>query len=670
MKRRIALASLGALLLLACTRETPVSPVMEPEIHTIRAGFAGDDSLTRSRLSFEESAAKVLWSRGDAFKMIMLKAGSGYQSATFTTQDDGVGKATFTTSEAVPAGEAFTSGYPASVYRVGRKGETVCILITPVPSVQQAVPGGIAEGLNRAAAFSTTATADLQFYNMLSFVRFRLDGACVSSLDSVVFEAGATVAGDASVYFEEGEPKIDFSKNWSNVTEPRSTSITLEGPFEAGQDYLMAMVPTQLLGFDMVFKGPDGKQLSKHSSKPLALERSRIVDFGTIQLGDSWEVEKPDVLEYIHQTKGTRKNVIAVLAEGFTADEQDKFERLAKSGIDYMFSVEPFKSYRDYFTVYLHRVVSNESGASVTDGNGTVVTARDTYFGAGWGESSYSDMLADPARIQEYLKTHCPEVLAGELTYKDVPALLIVNDERYGGRCISYSNGWAYCIVPYQYGGKAVRWSFPKYQAVNQEDDSEGYRETTDEERDALGRHVGDWRNTLLHEFGGHCYSRLTDEYWNTSYVSGPAAIAGHSYQVPYAVNASGYYDPVPWQETLLDNLGEWEEVNPEYGRIGKYQGATSSIYFRWRSEPVSCMIDNRPYFNTWSRILIVRRILEKAGETFDLDAFREKDVMYDPVRPVADATPALRWQMRAQAEMVPEMPLLLPPVIVEEDDL
>ncbi len=81
-------------------------------------------------------------------------------------------------------------------------------------------------------------------------------------------------------------------------------------------------------------------------------------------------------------------------------------------------------------------------------------------------------------------------------------------------------------------------------------------------------------------------------------------------------------------------------------------------------------MIDNRPYFNTWSRILIVRRILEKAGETFDLDAFREKDVMFDPVRPAADVTPVQRRQMRAQTDLVPEMPLLLPPVMVEEDDL
>ena len=668
MKRRIALAFLGALLLLACTRETPVSPVMEPEIHTIRAGFAGDDPLTRSRLSFEDTAAKVLWSRGDAFKMIRMST-TGYAGAVYTTQDDGVTEATFTSDKTL-SGSEFTCGYPADVYRVGRKGEMGCILITPVPSVQQAVPGGVEEGLNRAAAYTTDVSADLSFRNVLSFVRFRLEGACVGTLESVAFEARTTVAGDASVYFEDGEPRIDFSKNWSNPTVARSTRITLEGPFEEGKDYLMAMVPASLNGFDLVFTGSGGEQILKHSSKSLTLKSSRITDFGTIRLGDSWEQDLPETIEYMHQTRGSRKNVICVLAEGFTADEQDKFERLAKSGIDYMFSVEPFKSYKDYFTVYLHRVVSNESGASVTDGEGNVVTARDTYFGAGWGESSYSDMRADPARIQEYLKTHCPEVLAGELTYEDVPALLIVNDERYGGRCISYSNGWAYCIVPYQYGGKAIRWSFPKYQAVNQEDDSEGYRETTDEERDALGRHVGDWRNTLLHEFGGHCYSRLTDEYWSTSYVSGPTDIAGHSYPVPYAVNASGYYDPVPWQETLLDNLDEWEEINPEYGRIGKYQGATSSIYFRWRSEPVSCMIDNRPYFNTWSRILIVRRILEKAGETFDLDAFREKDVMYDPVRPVADATPAQRRQMRAQAEMVPEMPLLLPPVIVEEDDL
>ena len=163
-----------------------------------------------------------------------------------------------------------------------------------------------------------------------------------------------------------------------------------------------------------------------------------------------------------------------------------------------------------------------------------------------------------------------------------------------------------------------MSWSFPKYQAVNIRDNSEGYRETTDEERDELGRHVGDWLNTFIHEFGGHGFGRLADEYWNTTYKE-PGAIAGHSYTVPYSLNVTGIYGEYPWQADLLDNLDEWIARNPDYARIGIYHGGNVSLYYRWRSEKTSCMIDNRPYFSTWQRILIVRRILEKAGETFDM---------------------------------------------------
>ena len=37
--------------------------------------------------------------------------------------------------------------------------------------------------------------------------------------------------------------------------------------------------------------------------------------------------------------------------------------------------------------------------------------------------------------------------------------------------------------------------------------------------------------------------------------------------------------------------------------------------YGVWRPEQNSCMIDNRPYYNSPSRFAIVRRILEIAGE-------------------------------------------------------
>ena len=320
--KRVFLCLAAALSAIACTQESaPTEAVPVPSVHIVQAGFAEADPDTRSRLEFGESAASVLWTAGDSFKMIKMTE-TGYTSATYTTEDDGVENATFTTTKTL-SGDDFTSGYPASVCRVGRRGEMGCYLIMPVPSEQKAVAGGLEEGLNRAAAWSSSQDADLHFFNLLSCVRFRLDGSCVSTLASVTFDAGTTVAGDATSWFEDGVPHIDFSKKWSTVTFPRSSSVTLTGPFIEGTDYLMAMVPATLSnGFNMVFKDEEGHTILKHSGKALDLSRGRIVDFGTIHLGDDWESESPEIIEYVHQEKGSRKNVIAVLADGFTEDEQ------------------------------------------------------------------------------------------------------------------------------------------------------------------------------------------------------------------------------------------------------------------------------------------------------------------------------------------------------------
>ena len=86
-------------------------------------------------------------------------------------------------------------------------------------------------------------------------------------------------------------------------------------------------------------------------------------------------------------------------------------------------------------------------------------------------------------------------------------------------------------------------------------------------------------------------------------------------------------------------------------------------------------MIDNRPYYSTWQRILIVRRIMTKAGETFDMDDFIAKDVTVDPIRPVVPASASVEersrilLKARSQALLVPEMPMLPPPVIHLEEE-
>ena len=644
-----------------------------PPVYTIQAGFAAEVPETRSRLDFEETQARVLWTGGDAFKMYKMASGK-YSQTTYTTQDDGVVSATFSTTKRLAEDDSYTSIYPAAVYSVYRKDDDIQLRI-PVPPTQEAVPGGVQEGLNFAAAWSASQDENLKFRNLMSYVRFRLSGAAVTTLQSVTFDAGKTVAGDAALYFQDGEVHFEYPNNFPASTYERSNTVTLSGTFVEGQDYCIAMVPASLTGgFTLTFSDGEGRLIEKHSSKALTLARSRIVDFGTIDLGDTWSADD-QVIRYVTQTEGRKKNVIAILADGFQSEELDLFESLAKDAVDYMFSVEPYKTYKEYFTVYLCRVASNESHAGIIDENGNILTPVDNYFGSRWPEKSYSNMTADDGTVMSYLSSHIPEIVSGELAQIDVPAVLLINDDRYGGICHVKGNGWSYAQVPYQYfGKKTIRWSFPAVQAVNVQDDSQGSRPTTTEEKDEMGQMVGDWRNTFLHEFAGHGYGRLADEYWKaTTKYTKPGAIASHSWTVSYALNVSGYYGSVPWKADLLDHLDEWTARNPDYGRIGIWHGGHTSLYYRWRSEKTSCMIDNRPYFSTWQRILIVRKIMEKTGETFDMDEFIAKDVTVDPIRPVVPATASaeersrILLKARSQALLVPEMPMLPPPVLEDE---
>jgi hypothetical protein len=372
-------------------------------------------------------------------------------------------------------------------------------------------------------------------------------------------------------------------------------------------------------------------------------------------------------------TAGARKPVtIAVIGDGFTKDQQGDFELLAKSAVDALMDTEPYKSYSSYFNVWILKAASKESGASVTNGSGTVTTLVNTFFGSKWGADSYGDMSADDNTVFDFVSQNCPDILDGTHTIAEVPILMIINDSRYGGICHSYSNGQGFGMVPYIFDGGAISWSYPNVtsstndplpEPVTNEVMQANYHWTTEAEKNELGRNTGDWRNTVVHEFGGHCFGRFGDEYWQDnqlSYESGK--ISSQTWQVPFALNLASDPAAVPWQADVLEYpLETLVAKDPNYGRIGIFQGGNNKLYGRWRSEMISCMIDNRFYFSTWQRMLIVRRIMTLSGSTFDAASFWEKDVTLDPVRDVA-SSPVMGVRRRP----VREMPLLPPPVLHE----
>ena len=631
-------------------------PALPGELVTVYAGLA-DGTETRSRIDLDGSAAKVLWTKGDSFQTI-YSSGDIYRSATFTTQDDGVTEAAFTTNSQL-SGSSFHCYYPSVPSGKWGTYNGYSVFGASIPTVQTAVAGGIAEGLNVAYAYADHLTNNLEeplkFYNVPSLLKFRLDGAVVSRVREVTLSAPGTIAGDMIFRIVDGIP--EEYPNLSYATDVHSPKVTLKGDFEAGVDYYIALFPREMSWFRMEFSDGEGNSTVKQSAKAVTFERSRIKDFGTINLGDDFvniDDGSLDPILYMAATEGKKPVTIAVIPEGFTKKELPQYELLAKSGINRLFETEPYKTYQKRFNVYILKVASYESGASITDGNGNVVTPVSSYFGAGWGQDSYSDMLADDSTVFDFVREHCPDIKDGSHAINEVPIVMIINDTRFGGMCWSYSNGQGFSMVPYTNEGGGLMWTMPSVVAttddplpepVTSEVVGQYARALTEQDLEEIGGYsYGDWRNILVHEFGGHCFGRLGDEYWSDipSYISGP--VSTQTYAVPFALNVAAAPAEALWKEPLLDRMDELTAKDPNYARIGIFQGGDHHLFGRWRSEKISCMIDNRFYFSAWQRYLIAQRIFSLSGETLDFDTWLAKDVTIDPVRDVSsNGTPGVR---------------------------
>ena len=125
---------------------------------SVYAGFA-DPAQTRSRLEPGESEAKLLWTRGDSFYCLFNYAGGRYNYTQFSTQDDGVTSASFSTY-ATLSGTGFHCVYP-NLPKVSVLSDGSFLYGLNLPVNQNAVAGGIEEGMNRAFAYADQLTKTL-----------------------------------------------------------------------------------------------------------------------------------------------------------------------------------------------------------------------------------------------------------------------------------------------------------------------------------------------------------------------------------------------------------------------------------------------------------------------------------------------------------------------------
>ncbi len=288
------------------------------------------------------------------------------------------------------------------------------------------------------------------------------------------------------------------------------------------------------------------------------------------------------------------------------------FDQNADEAIEALFSVEPYKTYREYFSVYKVAAYSAEAGASITD----LDIKKNTVFSSQIAGGFSAAISCDYDKVFEYAAK--PEDIQQADLY-NTSVCVVINEDIYAGTCYTVSNGRSIAMVPVS--------------------------------RDDL--YTMNFKNVICHEYGGHGFGRLADEYayYDAEIPEDEKNLLLQWQKYGYYLNVSPYStEPeVPWTQFIH---------KPDYPHVDIFMGGYLYMRGITRPERISCMEDNRFYFNTQSRYLIADRILYVAGEISDYltyDMFYAKDVEKGP-----GAEPEIPYALRRA--FVP----LAPPVLAD----
>ena len=124
---------------------------------------------------------------------------------------------------------------------------------------------------------------------------------------------------------------------------------------------------------------------------------------------------------------------LVVLGDGYTADDLDKYRQQVDQHLNVLWSIEPFRSYRNYFNVYMIEVVSAESGISCDPDDGNV--QRDTALNLGFARTCPADPLARGITFgpggQDALNDYV--AMIDGVTPQNRQTLTLANTDTYGG---------------------------------------------------------------------------------------------------------------------------------------------------------------------------------------------------------------------------------------------
>jgi len=329
--------------------------------------------------------------------------------------------------------------------------------------------------------------------------------------------------------YDSSSGKLIFSKGFdSYFGEYRTTTQALEGKKRTYHESALIPFPRRKITFTVE---------SRNRENQLQLLFSQVIDPSSVSIIREKLKSGVKVFELVKNGDPHLKVDVAVIAEGYTAGEVEKFERDLKRFTRVFFDFEPYKSYQDRFNIYGVFQASQDSGCDEPRRGIFKNTALNSTFNS-LGSERY--LLTEDNKSLRDIAAHVP-----------CDALFImVNQMRYGGGGI-YN---LYCTF------------------------------TVDNQW---------WEYLFLHEFGHH-FAGLADEYYTSSVAYNefyPRGVEPLEANITALLDPSnlkwkdlltpGIEVPTPWEKEEFDRMDEAYqkirgEINDKIARM-KREGAPAA---------------------------------------------------------------------------------------------
>lgn len=337
---------------------------------------------------------------------------------------------------------------------------------------------------------------------------------------------------------------------------------------------------------------------------------------GSEEVYESTDYDRDGKVSMLQQaSKGAGINIV-LMGDAFSDRliKDGSYEASMQRVADAFFSEEPFKSYRDFFNVYMVEVVSKNE--IYFDGSETALSC--------FSEINTTKICGNDQAVMEYAHHAIPAEIEAD-------CVVVVLSRLPGSRgtCYMYANGdpaddWEQ--------GLTIAYCSDSFLSLNY---------------------------IVTHEAGGHGFAKLADEYRSKEGPMPAGEMASYINMTQYGWwrNVDFTDDPavVKWASFLTDS-----RYHSEY--LGVYEGGAAYEKGVYRPSSASVMSSNGDSFNAPSRYAIWYRI-NKLAYGADWNGTYEDFVTWD----LAHRTPTTK-SARPINYVEKDFPPLPPPVVVNKD--